>query len=273
MPRVLAPERAAADLATLATVDLAERCVAEQGRYGQRLLLDERAGLELCRRAIQQHDAVAWELVYQQWKGLLLHWLLRHPAARLVLEQASSESYLRATLAKFWQATSGIKCSRPAFETLADILAYLQRCLNSVVLDAVRQIRARPQEVAEEVLVRGAGTQMESSGGELWRCIERALPDARERQLLYLRYVLGYRPREVAARYPTDFPRWSGSTRWSALSSSASAGILRLLAGRHDRAPLRKEVRRCVLSGGGVPAIRKQRAVSLRRGKGAFPGK
>ncbi len=207
MPRVLAPERAAADLAALATVDLAERCVAEEGRDGQRLLLDERAGLELFRRAIQQHDEVAWELVYQQWKGLLLHWLLQHPAARLVLEQASSESYLTAALSRFWQATTNTTYSQPVLETLADHLAYLRRCLNSVVLDAVRQIRARPQEVAEEVLVRGAGTQMESSGGELWRCIERALPDARERQLLYLRYVLGYQPREVAARYPTDFPQ------------------------------------------------------------------
>jgi DNA-directed RNA polymerase specialized sigma24 family protein len=207
MPRALTPKQVSVDLATLATVDLAERCVAEQGRYGQRLLLDERVGLELFRRAIQQHDAVAWELVYQQWKGLLLHWLLQHPAARLVLEQASSESYLSAALSRFWQATTNTTYSQPVFETLADHLAYLRRCLNSVVLDAVRQIRARPQEVAAEVLVRGADTQKEASGGELWRCIERALPDARERQLLYLRYVLGYRPREVAARYPTDFPQ------------------------------------------------------------------
>ncbi len=205
--RVLPPEQVAIDLAPLGTIELAGCCAAEQVRYGQRLAVDERAGLELFRRAIQQQDEGAWELVYQQWKGLLLHWLLQHPAARLVLEQASSESYLTATLAKFWQATSDAKRSRPAFETLADILAYLRRCLNSVVLDAVRQIRARPQEVAEEVIVRGADTQMEASGGELWRDIERALPDASERRLMYLRYVLGYRPREIAALYPTDFPQ------------------------------------------------------------------
>ena len=207
MPRVLVAEWTTVDLATLATVELAECCAAEQVRFRQRLAVDERAGLELFRRAIQQRDEEAWELLYQQWRGLLLHWLLQHPAARLVLEQESPESYLTATLTKFWQATTGAKRSQPAFGTLADILAYLRRCLNSVVLDALRQMQARPQEVSEEVIARGAVNQMESSGGDLWRCIERALPDARERQLLYLRYVLGYRPREIVARYPTDFPQ------------------------------------------------------------------
>lgn len=207
MPRVLVAEWATVDLATLATVELAECCAAEQARFRQRLAVDERAGLELFRRAIQQHDEGAWELLYQQWRELLLHWLLQHPAARLVLEQESSESYLTDALSKFWQATTGASRSQPVFVTLADILAYLRRCLNSVVLDAVRQIRTHPQEIAEEVIARGADNQMESSGGDLWRCIERALPDARERQLLYLRYVLGYRPREVAAAYPTDFPQ------------------------------------------------------------------
>jgi hypothetical protein len=207
MPRVLAPERASGDLSTLATVDLAERCAAEQACFRQRLAVDERAGLELFWRAIQQRDEVAWALVYQQWKGLLLHWLLRHPAARLVLEQESSVSYLTATLMKFWQATSGAKRSQPEFGTLSDILSYPQRCLNSVVLDAVRQMRARQQEVSEEVIAEEAVNQPEPSGDVLWRCIERALPDTRERRLMYLRYVLSYRPREVAAMYPAEFPQ------------------------------------------------------------------
>lgn len=207
MPRVLAAEWTTVDLAALATVDLAECCAAERARFRQRLLLDERAGLELFRRAIQQHDEGAWELLYQQWKGLLLHWLFQHPAARLVLEQESPESYLSAALSKFWQATSSEKHSQPVFETLADILAYLRRCLNSVVLDAVRQIRARLQEIPEDAVAERVINQPEPSGGELWRCIERALPDARERQLVYLRYVLGYRPREIAAAYPAEFPQ------------------------------------------------------------------
>lgn len=207
MPRVLAPERTSVDLAALATVELAERCASEQAHFRRRLAVDERAGLELFRRALQERDKVAWELMYQQWKGLLLHWLLRHPAARLVLEHESSESYLTATLMKFWQATSGTKRSQPAFETLADILAYLRRCLNSVVLDAVRQIRALQPKGSEDAIAAGVVSQAESSEGDLWRCIEQALPDTREQRLVYLRYVLGYRPREVAARYPAEFPQ------------------------------------------------------------------
>jgi DNA-directed RNA polymerase specialized sigma24 family protein len=204
---VLPPGRAFVDLAPLATVELAERCAAEEARFRQRLAVDERAGLELFRRAIQQRDEAAWELIYQQWKGSLLRWLLQHPAARLVLEHESSESYLTAALSKFWQATSSETHSQPVFETLADILAYLRRCLNSVVLDAVRQIRTRQQEVFEDFLAKEAVNQPEPFGGDLWQCIERALPDARERRLMYLRYVLGYRPREIAAAYPAEFPQ------------------------------------------------------------------
>lgn len=205
--RVLPPEQVAIDLAPLGTIELAERCAAEEARFRQRLAVDERTGLELFRRAIQQHDEGAWELLYQQWKGYLLHWLFQHPAARLVLEHEPSESYLTAALSKFWQATTGAKHSPPTFETLADILAYLRRCLNSVVLDALRQMQARPQEVSENFLTKEAVNQPEPSGGDLWRCIERALPDARERRLMYLRYVLGYRPREIAAANPAEFPQ------------------------------------------------------------------
>ena len=207
MPSVLAPERTSVDLAALATTELAERCAAEQAHFRQRLAVDERAGLELFRRAIQERDEIAWEQIYQQWKGLLLHWLLRHPAASLVLKQESPESYLTAALSKFWQATTNAKAGQPAFQTLADNLAYLQRCLNSVVLDAARQIRAHQQRVSEDAIAEAAVNQVELSGGDFWWCIERALPDERERRLVYLRYVLGYRPREIVAAYSAEFPQ------------------------------------------------------------------
>jgi DNA-directed RNA polymerase specialized sigma24 family protein len=202
---VLLTERAAVDLATLATGDLAERGAAEQARFRQGQAADERASLELFRRAIEERDEHAWERLYQQWRGLLVHWLLQHPTARLVLEDEDSDSYLAAAWSRFWQATTGATRSQPRFESLAGILSYLRRCLNCAVLDAARQIRARQREAAMALLVEERGAQLDLSGGELWRCIELALPDARERQLVYLRYVLGYRPREVAALYPAEF--------------------------------------------------------------------
>jgi hypothetical protein len=179
----------------------------ERDQDRQRQPVDERAGLELFRRAIQERDELAWEQMYQQWKGLLLHWLFQHPAVRLALGQAPPESYVTAALSKFWQATTRAERPKQEFSTLAGALAYLRSCLNSVVLDAARQALVRQCEVGEEVLAGEVVSQPPAAiAGDLWRSIERALPDRRERLLVYLRYVLGYRPREIVVTHRQEFP-------------------------------------------------------------------
>lgn len=202
---VLAPEPGYDDLATLSLAALARRCAAEQDHSRSH---NERARLELFRRAIQQGDELAWELIYQQWKRLLIHWLLQHPAAGLALEYESPESYVTIALSKFWQATAGSQRFKQGFSTLSGALAYLRSCLNSVVLDAVRQAHAHHCEVGEETMADGATNWQPAEWDEdLWQCIERALPDRRERALVYLRYVLGYRPCEIVATHPQEFPK------------------------------------------------------------------
>ncbi len=179
----------------------------EEVQDRQRQPVDERAGLELFRRAVQERDEMAWELIYQQWKGLLLHWLLQHPSARLALEHAPPESYVTGALSKFWQATTLAERPKQDFSSLAGVLAYLRSCLNSVVLDVARQALVRQCEVGEEALTEGVVSQQPAEiAGDLWRCIERALPDRRERMLVHLRYVLGYRPREIVETHRQEFP-------------------------------------------------------------------
>ena len=196
------------DLSRLSTAELARRCADEQQHYHQRLPVDERAGLELFRRAIQQRDALAWEAIYQQWRSLLLRWLLQHPSASLALAYEPAESYVTAALSKFWQATTRAQPRQPHFATLAEVLAYLRRCLNSAVLDAIRQARARQIEALEEAAAALAvNPPPDMSARDFWEYIERALPERRERRLIYLRYVLGYQPREIVAAYPDEFPR------------------------------------------------------------------
>jgi DNA-directed RNA polymerase specialized sigma24 family protein len=195
------------DLATATTDELAEEFLRQQARYRQRLPVDERAGLELFRRAIQQREERAWELLYPPCRALLLQWLRQNPWADLVLQYESPEGFVLEALAKFWQAITRTRLFQERPTTLADILAYLRRCLHSVLLDAARQARARAAEVSVDALAAlAARGQAELSGEELWRSIERALPDQRERRLVYLRYVLDYRPREIVALAPEEFP-------------------------------------------------------------------
>jgi DNA-directed RNA polymerase specialized sigma24 family protein len=196
------------DLATVSPTALAQQFVLLQQRYRQGLPVDERVGLELFRRAIQKRDAQAWELLFPPCRELLIHWLLRHPWADLVLRYDSQESYVLEVLSKFWQATDRLNLFQENGATLSEIFAYLRRCLNSVVLDAARQARRRQREVSGEALAGlAAGQQIERSCEDLWQCIERALPDPRERRLIYLRYVLDYRPREIVELAPEAFPR------------------------------------------------------------------
>jgi hypothetical protein len=165
------------------------------------------AGLELFHRAIKQRDEQAWAVIEQQWRGLLLSWLHRHPAARLALEHESPQSCISAALSTFWQATTSSTRSEPVFATLAEILASLQRCLKSVVLDAVRKAQALQHEVDRASVAGEGGRQTPAAPGEdLWEALERALPNKQERLLVYLRYVCGERPRDLVADHPQTFP-------------------------------------------------------------------
>lgn len=197
----------AARLTPLTTAALARRCLVEAPQNRQGASVGECPDLELSRRAIEQRDERAWELVYQQWRGVLRDWLHRHPAAQLALKYGPPESYVTAALCKYWQATQHPNGSAPTFSTLPGLLEYLRRCLNSALLDAARQAGIHQQHLkAANVAEEGVNQPSEAAGDDLWRSLERALPGRRERLLVYLRYVQGERPRELVATHPQVFP-------------------------------------------------------------------
>jgi hypothetical protein len=196
------PERAARP-----TAPCAPRSLRKERQPLQGTPADEPTTLDLCRRATEQRDEQAWEQVSQQWRGVLIRWLLLHPCASVALEQAAPEHYVGATLRKFWEATTGLNTPQRTFSTLEGVLSYLRCCLNSAVLDAVRQARHRQRGVSAAGGAEDTGSQPQHVHDEdLWRCIEQALPEQHERLLVFLRYVQGYQPRELAAAYPQAFP-------------------------------------------------------------------
>ncbi len=201
------PERSLDDLAGLDAHQLAQRCAAEQQRYHQHQPSDDRYCLELFLRAIHRRDELAWALIYQQFTGTLLAWLHQHPCASRVLAQHEADTYVTTAFSKFWLATSSPGAATPRFLTLANVLAYLKSCLNSVVLDEMRQLQARQREEPLDLPgSAGVSDTSDQSAEELWKVIERALPDRRERRLAYLLFVLDLKPREVVRIAPQDFP-------------------------------------------------------------------
>lgn len=195
------------DLHSLTPDELARRCAAEQERYHQGLASDDRYCLALFQRAMYGHDEFAWSLIYQRFSPTLLAWLHKHRYANAVLAQGEPDSFVTAAFGKFWQATAAPGMDSKRFPTLAAALEYLKRCLNSAVMDAMRQLEARQREESlENVDTKETGDKTSESAQELWDILERALPDRRERRLAYLLFVLDYKPREVAQLFPRDFP-------------------------------------------------------------------
>lgn len=195
------------ELDNLTTTQLAERSQAEQGEFRQGKYNGHQATLELFYRAIAQQDEDAWALIHQQWSGRLMRWLLQHPLRDLALKEADAESYLTEALSRFWLATARSRKFQGTFPTLPELLTYLRCCLNSAMLDGVRQAYAHRFEVNES---EGAETPTDDApqlaDEAFWKAIERALPDQRERLLMVLRYVQGEHPRQIALRHPQEFP-------------------------------------------------------------------
>ena len=164
---------------------------------------------ELIRRAVCDRDDAAWAAVIAQYRGLVLSWVRQHPASASV--SADDSYWVTRAFERFWMAVGPERFTH--FHGLAQVAQYLKLCVHSVLLDEVRsrgglsteplsdddEAVGQTPDVAEQVVSRMAGQ-------ELWRAIERALPDEPGRLAIYLSFGLDLKPREVQRRFPETFP-------------------------------------------------------------------
>ncbi|SRR6266851_5685596 len=169
---------------------------------------EDRAGLELFRRALDQHDDAAWQVIIEIYRGLLIAQAGRRVVRGLVVEDDGF--CVDRAFQRFWQATSTGRATQ--FNDLASILKYLKMCLCSVLLDQARARRRQAwvsiDDVAPEMCISAdPSSQVVSrmARRELWESIDRELPDARERLVAHLSFVAGLSPREILARHPEKF--------------------------------------------------------------------
>src|ERR1043165_3676753 len=88
----------------------------------------------MVRRALVVGNDIAWEHVYAHYSPLVESWVRRSGA--FAGSGESSEFFVGAAFTKFWRAVSPERFA--TFPTLAALLAYLQLCTSSVVIDSVR---------------------------------------------------------------------------------------------------------------------------------------
>jgi len=193
----------ALELRTLSLTGITHYCQQESERYFRRQPNDPTYCYELFRRAIVERSDAAWELIYRQYTPLVSGWVERHSG--FANSGEDMEYFLNRAFEKMWSAVQPEKFAR--FPDLKSLLRYLQLCVHSVIID---HVRTEEFVALEEPTVVLAGVEVpiidHLQQQALWHQIQRRLSDGREQHLLYYRYALGLKPRQVCEHFPDEFP-------------------------------------------------------------------
>jgi DNA-directed RNA polymerase specialized sigma24 family protein len=195
-----AGRRPAPTLRRLDIATLAGRCALENERFQRGQPSDPRYAYEIFRRALAERDDVAWEYLYQQYRGLVERWVRNNAAFSGCSE--SPEDLAGEAFARFWRAIPPERFEK--FPTAAALLHYLQMCASCVVIDGARA-RTAARLVSSELLETEGGLhtspdeevigQMERE--EFWRSIAARLNGEAERAVVFDSFIEGLKPREI----------------------------------------------------------------------------
>lgn len=203
-----------ADLNLLTLSSLRHRCLQESDRFFKRLSHDPQFCFELFRRAVMNHDDHCWQLIYEQYQPLVTGWVERHPLYFALDEE--SQFFVNWAFAKMWNVITPEKFAQ--FPDLKSVLRYLQMCVHSVIVDAMRsREQAKLLESEDEDALGGAEqlhaespsleeqVQERAYGEALWQLLDRRLKNTKERQVIYGSFILALKPGEIVKEYPETF--------------------------------------------------------------------
>jgi hypothetical protein len=177
-------------------LELADRCMNEINNYRHGEPSNDAYGLELFRRALQECDPFAWEIIQQRFNEMMLQWMRSHPMWKTACCYDSDENYVAQAFTRFWQATIGKENIQ--FKSIAAVLRYLRASLNGIIIDTLRAY-SRPREMSlPEIDAPGEPFVEElNEGNELWEVIQSQLTDERQQRVAYLIFHCGLKPREI----------------------------------------------------------------------------
>ena len=170
---------------------------------------DPRNGYNLFQQAILHNDAAAWEQIYHLYTPLVRKWVLWHPSFAHAGEDV--DYFVNRAFENIWRALSPEKFAH--FFDLKALLAYLQMCVNSVIVDHLRtkKLTWLHVEMPEDdhlfyhVPIEDQLWQ-EAQRQNFWACIRRRLKNETEFKVLYGRFVLGIKPGELCVQFGDTFP-------------------------------------------------------------------
>ncbi len=192
------------------TDDLALLCQQESSKFFRDQPYEEQFCFELFRRALALNNQFAWEALYQTYGKLVRGWIRKcggFDTLNMPLEELETLSF-----EKFWQAT-GERERFERFTSLRGILQYLRTCCASTVTDALR--RRRMEHLLTDLddaphLASGHKPDVALLSQEqryhFWQEVRALLNDTQEEIVVQYYFVLGFKPRQIQARFPEHFP-------------------------------------------------------------------
>jgi len=185
---------------------LADRCMSEINKYRRGEASSDQYCLEIFRRAMQEHNGEAWDLLVGRFQEFLLAAFRRHPRCEAALHLDSPENYVAQAFERFWVAAAYNR--QVTFTSLGGALRYLRVCLNGAILDTLRA-HARRNEVPLPVpgFAGEPAVEDQDEDSELWTIIRDMLSNERERRLAFYLYQCNLKPREIVRLRPQEFSK------------------------------------------------------------------
>ena len=189
----------------LGLAELTVYCTEELQQHRRKLPTEGRYCLELIQRATLLQMDEAWDVLLRLLGENVLIWLRGHPSYSQAITYDSEENYVALTFTRFWSA---LREQRLRFANLPMVLSYLHATLNSTVIDTLRwYMRVKCVSLLDPAVAESVNIAVEETYDEdcTWNSIQSLLESEDERQIVYLLYYCGLKPREVATRFPARF--------------------------------------------------------------------
>ncbi len=213
-PFSTAPER-------LPVYELEQACRQESLLFQRRQPTDGRFGLDLFRRALEDHNEAAWEALLRVYGNLVAHWVRSHPHFRDSLEEEAY--FVNRAFERLWRNVAESPGKFRRFPNLAALLRFVKLCVHSAVvddgpplqalkeagpglimgLDEADRLTARPP--LSLMMVEDVNSSAPAGGRDFWRAVDNCLTNETERVVIYGYFYYGLKNQELYAIYPHLF--------------------------------------------------------------------
>jgi hypothetical protein len=188
---------------SLSLDDLAQRCASETEKFNRRQGSDSQFCFELLRRALAEGLSDAFTRIYQIYERQVAIWVHSHSGFARTGE--SADYFVSAAWSTFYFALRGPKFA--GFPALPQVLAYLKLCVHTAIAQYLRDQQPAPTTALEDApdVAHTPDLGLRITAGEVWKQIERLLPDQADRLLARCAFVEDLKPRQIVTVYPAQW--------------------------------------------------------------------